>query len=425
MNEIQPILKLNIFDKFNCKADNCNISCCKGWSIVWSQEECNKIFSSSILNNKIPDIKNFFKESGKEYLREVVLDDNNFCPFLTEEGWCKIQRECDHSYLSYTCQSFPRERIEYNGCFEVTLSPACEKTLELLMEEKEGIYFDQNNASLQELAPSISENNRNYTKEMYEERPILNYLFDIKYLAVRILTDRIYSIEQRILILGMALQKIDEFEKGDNLSIIPEYIDLFLESMSNGKLKNQIILFKQNEKEKVQNNLIYMTLLMHDVEYAKKIMHEAKNNIGVEIENIEHKYPKDNDKDNKIIFKVPTNYNEEMYQKCKNIFDDIMLDKQHFIENVMILYFINMSMPFRDIKRSIYDNYFAYVLCFTTYALLLTTSMTEHFSEKNLIDLTVIHSRSTVHKAEMVRIVDEFRKNKNDITIEQMAGLLL
>lgn len=92
------------YEKFNCIADSCPDSCCRGWRTIevdnrsyekyqLSEHE----FAGSIIGQlKTIDDKHFFKlEDGK-------------CPFLNEDNLCDIILNMGDKMLCTTCATYPR-----------------------------------------------------------------------------------------------------------------------------------------------------------------------------------------------------------------------------------------------------------------------------------------------------------------------------
>ncbi|MCR5673777.1 MAG: flagellin lysine-N-methylase [Lachnospiraceae bacterium] len=105
--------------EFECLADSCPQSCCKGWVIPLEDE----------------DIERFRQEKGRlamafmiatgAWTRQSFNADSGSCPFLRKDGLCRLQKEKGHEFIPWTCQSFPRFYRNFGPFEEVCLDLSC------------------------------------------------------------------------------------------------------------------------------------------------------------------------------------------------------------------------------------------------------------------------------------------------------------
>ena len=77
--------------KFKCDGSKCDARCCKGWNI-FIDEKTYKQYSRIKPKAAAEEILSHmtFNDERKEYL--VTMDERKFCPFLTENNLCRLQR---------------------------------------------------------------------------------------------------------------------------------------------------------------------------------------------------------------------------------------------------------------------------------------------------------------------------------------------
>ncbi|MBD5384028.1 MAG: hypothetical protein HDR72_03400 [Ruminococcaceae bacterium] len=100
------------FGDFKCIGGTCTNSCCIGWRIDWHKNEIDKITDAPECSEELRELvgKSFVKiENSDKYI--VALGAGGRCPFLTEDNFCRIQRELGAEYLSNTCSIYPRHHI--------------------------------------------------------------------------------------------------------------------------------------------------------------------------------------------------------------------------------------------------------------------------------------------------------------------------
>jgi len=132
MKELTP----NYYKKFNCIADRCRHSCCIGWEI--DIDEKTLLFYNSLDT-----------ETGKRIRQNIegdiphfVLDKNERCPFLNENGLCDIITECGKDALCDICRLHPRFSNFYDSFTETGLGLCCEEAARIVLSEKEKFYVD-------------------------------------------------------------------------------------------------------------------------------------------------------------------------------------------------------------------------------------------------------------------------------------------
>lgn len=112
------------YDKFQCTASACPMTCCMQWRIAVDDE--------TILRWP-QDWKKQVKEVEEGYV--IRLKRDGMCPFLNEEKLCKIVLKAGDQEISHTCQTFPREEHRYNGRIERCLTPGCPAVLDLMWKQ--------------------------------------------------------------------------------------------------------------------------------------------------------------------------------------------------------------------------------------------------------------------------------------------------
>ena len=120
-----------IYNEFRCKADKCKHSCCKGWEI-------------DIDEDTLEYYKNLDTELGNEILQNIQekedthfkLTDDDRCPFLKDNGLCKLIEELGEDSLCDICRLHPRFFEDINDYSLAGVGLSCEKVTELIFEKK-------------------------------------------------------------------------------------------------------------------------------------------------------------------------------------------------------------------------------------------------------------------------------------------------
>lgn len=112
---------------FACLAGACPDTCCRDWEIALDEQTLARY-------EAMPG------ELGEQIRAEIRDDDGacfqlrgGYCPFLNEDGLCRIQLAHGAEALSRNCDYFPRFVEEYGATREVTFSPACPEAARRLL----------------------------------------------------------------------------------------------------------------------------------------------------------------------------------------------------------------------------------------------------------------------------------------------------
>lgn len=197
MNELTTIWP-DFAPDFFCKANLCQHSCCRGWEIdidaaaaEWYQ----------LLDGKIGAElrKNIVQAEDGTYSFRLTKDER--CPFLRRDGLCRLILELGEDALCEICTMHPRFFVL---CGDVELAGfglACEKTVELLLAEKEPLTFyregnEQEKITFAELVSQLGLRERNE-----EDESVPSFSFQPKFDAEKI---------RQLLLLMQKTEPIDE-----------------------------------------------------------------------------------------------------------------------------------------------------------------------------------------------------------------------
>lgn len=138
-----------IYSEFKCKADKCKHSCCKGWEI--DIDEDTLLYYKSLDTELGNEIRQNIHEGEDTFFK---LTDDKKCPFLKDDGLCKIIEELGEDALCDICRLHPRFFVEINDYSLAGVGLSCEKASELLFEKKSLNFIicdSQKTISFQEL----------------------------------------------------------------------------------------------------------------------------------------------------------------------------------------------------------------------------------------------------------------------------------
>lgn len=124
------------YKQFACIGKDCISTCCVGWGVELDEETVR------FYRDRTDEFGRFVQANIEE-VRDggvmVVLPDSKRCPFLDEEGLCRIFIHYGEESLSRTCTRFPRRQRWFNENFIGGMSLSCERVLEMLWEKKDDV----------------------------------------------------------------------------------------------------------------------------------------------------------------------------------------------------------------------------------------------------------------------------------------------
>ncbi len=112
------------YKDFKCIASLCRHTCCAGWEIDVDSTSLERFL-------KVPDIAKSIKDGS------IILDKDERCPFLREDGLCTMILEHGEDFLCDICTEHPRFYNNFEDHIEGGLGLVCEEACRLILEKKE------------------------------------------------------------------------------------------------------------------------------------------------------------------------------------------------------------------------------------------------------------------------------------------------
>ena len=401
------ILKPSWYDRFQCKGGDCSYNCCQSWDISMSKDEYRKWRKKKVVEREKWDqtiqIQPLNKKTDANYAK-FILDQENKCPMLAEDGLCQAQKSHGYTILSHTCQTFPRQAHRYLDQVECSMSLGCERVLELLMEEKEGILLVNGKKTF-----SSDSGYGSYIKqEKRRKNPALKYYYDIQTLFFILLQLEEISMEDRLLLLGMAMCRIDELIAEGRGSDISAYMAQFIEQLEQGDILKTIQEISADNTLSVYYSVLTgLQYLNRGDRYYSKIMKRIceKLNLGIETESGDMTVDFSS-------FKIE----KELYHKYRAQFQERMKGKEYFLENILVTYMLYANIPFKDTEKSLWENYLYLVWVYSMIKVSLSTYLEPDSKDEDLIHCCSVFFRKLGHNSSLFdKVIGDFNKHGNSL----------
>lgn len=207
MRRVRP----DYYEKFQCIADRCTITCCQEWKIG-VDNETNRKWKKLLPPDTVVDKKKNLSAYTvkKDGMRVIALDEKHRCPFLNEEKLCRLLCTYTDRVLSDTCTQFPREVHRFSTHEEETLMPCCPAVIDIWKDAKEIVF------------PKV-------------DREYKNHLFAIREHMMELLEDSTQRLEDQLkqgfyILLelnkqdSLTMQLINEYFSGESVAQLREAI---------------------------------------------------------------------------------------------------------------------------------------------------------------------------------------------------------
>ena len=214
MRRVRP----DYYEKFQCIADRCTITCCQEWKIG-VDNETNRKWKKLLPPDTVVDKKKNLSAYTvkKDGMRVIVLDEKHRCPFLNEEKLCRLVCTYTDRVLSDTCTQFPREVHRFSTHEEETLMPCCPAVIDIWKDAKEIVF------------PKV-------------DREYKNLLFVIREHMMELLEDSTQRLEDQ---LKQGFYILLELNKQDSLTM--QLINEYFSSESAAQLREAISQIPMDE----------------------------------------------------------------------------------------------------------------------------------------------------------------------------------
>lgn len=412
----EVVLQPSFYKDFECIGGSCVNNCCHyKWNIDFTKEEFKNVkrrIHTEEFRQIFDDAFTYNKEKGK-FL--VKFDEDSKCKFLDENSLCSMYKEVGPENMSQVCKVFPRKGLHYMKDYEYFLSPGCEEVVRFLTEQKNGIKLEYVERELSDIEKQKADI---WSAILADGRPILYYYNDFKKLLFGVLQNRNYDFGERMIVLGIAMKKIDEMEEGGQVDNIPEYVENFVNNFNDERNKEMYSkLFEKidrnGQKRAIQVLSYIRTIASKEIDEKvferidyKKIANFKQNNM------------------NKFTAEIEREYNNEKYANAIADFDQFLKGKEHWIENVMLEGFLYTRVPF-FVEGSIWENYVAMVMVYSTFLFYLTCYLEKDSTKEDFMYIVSKLGRFVFHNSNFFEHLKEVAKKNESNTLAHMAVLVL
>lgn len=330
---IMPVLMPDFYRDFHCAAAGCRNNCCiHPWNIDIDKKNYKKLRalkSPKWLAEHFGDyiMRKPASKSDADYA--IMKYTVGGCPLQTEQGLCRLQMDLGAEYLCHTCQTYPRVCAYFVNTGakavqqECGLTISCEEVVRMLLLKPEPIEFVTEEE--QYTLDGIESERRQGSAFIIEDgsRPMLAHYNLIRAVGIAILQNRDYSIEHRLMLLLLFLDKLSQAEADERTAEVPAIIDTFVRAIDE-RLYDPLLAASGG----AMASTAMSTMAFHTVFGANK-----EHNISA---------------------RCYANITAKPNQTSFDSYRAFTADKEYFLEHFLVMEFFGKSLPFRR-GRSIFD----------------------------------------------------------------------
>lgn len=248
------VLTPTYMNSFVCIGSECEDNCCcAGWQIAIDRKTYQKY-----KNIKRPEFRGKLKQSVKRIKNETAsdskyayfkVDDKKYCPLLDQNNMCSIQLELGEDMLSPVCATYPRIQNRIDHEFELSATLSCPEAARLALLNPDGIEFEK-----KEYEP-----NKNWNTKINLKTENINNgnvrFHEVREFAIDIVQNRILSLSDRLIFLGLFMNKLQEILDNKSYQDIASLIQEYQIKLANKQYLESISLIHDNITLQVETAL--------------------------------------------------------------------------------------------------------------------------------------------------------------------------
>lgn len=207
MSNQSIILQPKYVGNFQCDGSKCNAKCCGKWRIDIDMETYKKyqrIKNPAMRKKILSSIHPSTIQTGFQ----IKLNNKAVCPLLCEDNLCYIQRNMGEDALSQTCKVYPR-MVQQIGNYQFRmLAMTCPAAAEYALLSPNAMELQQISCEEDTSAWKLIAKNCNM-KNVPNDLAAVHIMMG----GLAILQNTSYTFEQRLVILGLFLDRVEDCQQ--------------------------------------------------------------------------------------------------------------------------------------------------------------------------------------------------------------------
>ncbi|MFJ7950817.1 flagellin lysine-N-methylase [Lysinibacillus sp. NPDC096418] len=342
---MRPILIPEYLSDFSCIGGACEDTCCAGWNVTIDKktyQDYRKVKHPEMAGRLQKYAKRNRKSNDESNYAKFILDENKNCNMILEDGLCSIHKELGEEFLCNTCAIYPRNLTQVGDVTEKSLTLSCPEAARVVLLREEGLGF---------IETEEPKNTRGLMNKVLglEKYP---HFWDLRIFTIQLMQNRRHSIEIRLIILGLFIQKIEQLKPSELEQELPVIMQDYLSRLDNqefiaslkqikGNLNFQLNLAKELIRYRISNGGVSKKYIGVFQSFIEGLGFEE--NIVNELQAMEES-----------ILKYKESY-------C-NFYKPFMQDQEYMLENYIVNYVFKNLFPYD--YNSLFESYVMLVIHF-------------------------------------------------------------
>lgn len=374
--------------KFKCDGSKCTAHCCGGWRITIDDATYKK-YSRVKPKSKAKEIISLIKFDSQVGQYAITLNEN-LCPFLTPEMFCKLQLEYGEEFLSQTCATYPRRTHAIGKFFERSMTLTCPVAAEMVLFNSEPMKFE-----FVEVSDKVhSKHGRIRIGKLPIDENYAVIIREIQITMISILQRRQFTLDQRLIVLGLLLDKLQEYYQTEDQDL-DMLINLIATYRSEEFLLTEMPPLFQSFTFDEQNFILFMmkfisyTLDILRTDEGRRFIVALEKTLGI----------KPDANDQVQVSEIIANY-----EKLADARKDFLSKYSPFLENYLVNELFYSFYPWRFREESITKNFAVFLVSYKIFELI--TFATVHSgldSKEDLLAMVDWFMTKTDHNTDLYK----------------------
>lgn len=399
-------------EQFTCIGTACEDTCCVGWHVAIDKatyKKYNKV-RSTLRPSLDKHIKRNRSSKTDEDYASIELDAQMACPMLNQDKLCSVQLELGEQYLSNVCATYPRVSNIVNSVLEKSATMSCPEIVRLALLNPNGIEFNET-VEFSDIRNAVKKKINTLDEPQVGVTKLKQYFWELRIFTIQMLQLRQYKLSERLILLGMFYNKVQELIITENFDDLPQLIASYTALANQGGLSETFASIPDLP-------LFQMELLKQliDTRVAKGTKNKRYINCfgdfltgigyieGAKIDEIAIRY-------------------QEAYFKHYSPF---MNDHEYILENYLVNYVYMNLFPLGN-SEELFDEYMMMIIHYAMIKMHLIGMAgfyKEQFNEEHIVKLIQSFAKTIEHNSTYLNEVRELIVNNGFNTMAHMAILI-
>ncbi len=318
------------YGEFYCIGGECPENCCYGWGINWRQNEIDKLLGAENISPELSELVKtaFVPDENDKDIMQIDLGDDAKCPFQTEDGLCRIQKELGAEYLSFTCSYYPRQVLYSDDVWYRFCRVSCPAIIARFLNDAKAMDLVSVPVDLDKEKMNGSMN----TPSDIKKNPEQKYRAEIFEFFYELISDKSISVEIAIILGALAAQKLTRAVDMYDFDKIPEELKKLRKDLHN----HQVLQSAEKIKPEKQIKLGFLSLISEQIIGDAVTVTLHQNNAA----------------------------DMELYAHGEEKLAEALKGREWFLRNVALQLLFEFDVPFKFAPKSIFENYSLFAAAF-------------------------------------------------------------